>query len=138
VGAVDACRAVRVQHQYGMLGRGTNIIIRRGWVLLCLLLFAAWIAVDIGAYVAAKTARPNSKDPEELSNGKWPVDTMLKTMSEPYDITIKSVKDDKRDGQKAALPGEKGKEKEKKLCTCTFSSSISRQLTRIPGPLRSV
>jgi hypothetical protein len=117
------CRPVNVKLTYGALGRGTNIILRRAWVLACVLLFVAWISFDIGI-----GADSSVKDRRVLP--KWPSDTLLTSLLEPYSIKQQSL-----DYVEMTYPLDAHgsvKDGVSLMCMCTYSDKASETAGSAP------
>jgi hypothetical protein len=112
-------RVVLVQQVYGAIGKGVNIMVRRAWVLACLLLFVMWIAIDLGAGAAAW--KDHKRLDEVLRN--WPEDAIVASFLEPYSISTQSVEFVDNSGTD---------DKARHICTCTFSSEASQQAPEAP------
>jgi hypothetical protein len=130
---------VLVKKVYGALGSGANLVVRRAWVLVCVLLFVTWISIDIcaGAQAAALASQHNASTQEQTSQqrtalqkhnrlqgvlpDKWPVDAILASLLEPYSFKTQSVQ---QSGVNDTEPSF--------LCTCTYSGTGSQQAVEAP------
>jgi hypothetical protein len=126
--STGACRAVNIKHKYGVLGSGANLIVRRAWVLVCVLLFAVWISIDVGAGTAASLVP--EKTLTQVLLPKWPADTLLASLLEPYSIKQQSVEFVKEADQ---LPdGSSSKDGIQAMCACTFTDPKHQAAVLIP------